>query len=143
MPIITVRSLPMPTSFDASAVAVELSRRFAQKMRIEIQNISVYWESNPTCYVVGGESADQQSNHSHPLLVTLLAPDYNDEVTIERMLIIIAKELADLTGIDHHNIFVHFQGAPSRGVFDAGRVIDWENTAQRGLGRRGNRTPGQ
>ena len=139
MPVIHIRSLPLKPGLNAGEVACELSRRFAAKLKIDLEHVSVYWDSNPTCYAVGGVVLDSQPDDAHPVLVNVLAPDFNSPQKIESMLRAIARELSALTGIEESNVFVCYQAARSREVFDAGDIVDWDNTPQRGLGRRGDR----
>ena len=126
MPFIHVKSLPLARSVDIGRVLEELSRDFAQACGVELKHVHATWEvMKPRHYAVAGRAAARQPKSSHPLLVDLLSPDFNDAKTIEAMLESVASSLAKRAGVSRENIFAHHRQARSGMVFDAGRVERW------------------
>jgi phenylpyruvate tautomerase PptA (4-oxalocrotonate tautomerase family) len=126
MPFIHIKSLPFQRPFEVAAVLEGLCRDFAQKAGIDIRHVHATWEFlEPGHYAVGGKTRKRQPPASHPLLVDLLSPDFNDARTIARMLTCVASSLARRAKVPRSNIFINHRGARSGMVFDAGRVERW------------------
>ncbi len=126
MPYIRITSLPFNPPLAIDQVLVRVSEDFSQQMGIALKHISVSWhffEKNH--YVVAGNASEFQSKQSHPIMVTILAPDFTQQPTIEKMLFSVAKSLARLTGVDEKNIFITYQAARSGQVFDNGQLVHW------------------
>lgn len=126
MPFIHISSLPRDQSPDIADLLEILSREFAARTGIGIEHVSATWTwLQPGHYAVGGRTASTQPPDSHPLLVELLAPDFNSAQQVEIMLAAIVDCLVeqDIAGKD--NIFVNHRTAASGRVFDAGEVVRW------------------
>jgi hypothetical protein len=126
MPFIHIRSLPLDPGLDISGVVEGISVDFAQGTGIAIEHVSATWAFLPEGhYAVGGEAALRQPAASHPVLVDLLAPDFNDAAQIEEMLRVVAQSVSKRAKVPIHNLFIHHQEARSGMVFDGGTVVRW------------------
>ena len=126
MPFIHIRSLPPAEEPDTSALLEGLCADFARDTGIGIEHVTATWEwLEPDHYAVGGKAASAQPAGSHPLLVDLLAPDFNAGADVERMLVAIADSLAARAGVARDNIFINQRDARSGRVFDAGEIVRW------------------
>lgn len=126
MPFIHIKSLPFAKSFDVAAVLEGVSRDFAQETGIELKHVHATWEFlKPGHYSVAGKARDRHSQSSHPLLVDLLSPDFNDAKTVETMLTCVASSLAKRAKVPRSNIFINHRHAHSGMALDAGRVERW------------------
>ena len=126
MPFIHIKSLPFTKSVDVGAVLEGLSRDFAKETGIELKHVHATWQFlKPGHYAVAGKARGRQPKSSHPLLVDLLSPDFNDASASETMLACVASSLAKRTGIPRDNIFIDHRQARSGMVFDAGSVEHW------------------
>lgn len=127
MPFINITSLPFTKSLDTGAVLEGVSRDFSKATGIELAHVHATWEFlKPGHYAVAGRVRNRQPKSSHPLLVDLLTPDFNDAKAIETMLICVASSLAKRTGVSRSNIFINHRQAHSGMVFDAGSVEHWK-----------------
>lgn len=126
MPFIHVRSLPFETPVAMDALVEGLSRDFAQGTGIGLEHVSATWAFlAPGHYAAAGRAADRQPAATHPVLVDLLAPDFNPPERIEAMLRTVADSIAKRAGVPSDNIFVDHRRARSGTVFDAGEVVRW------------------
>lgn len=126
MPFIHIKSLPFADAPDIAGVLEGLCADFARATGIGIEHVTATWEwLEPGHYAVGGNSAATQPDASHPLLIDLLAPDFNAAGDVEGMLVAIADSLAARTGIARANLFINQRSAHSGRVFDAGEIVSW------------------
>ena len=126
MPFIHVKSLPFNSHFDTSAALEGITRDFAKETGIGLEHVTATWEFlAPGHYAVAGRASSRQPRGSHPVLVELLAPDFNPGAKIEKMLAAVASSIAKRARIPVTNIFVNFRRARSRRVFDAGAIVRW------------------
>lgn len=126
MPFIHIKSLPFDGAFQAEEVLKGITADFAVSTGIGLELITATWEFfQPGHYAVGGNVADSHPPNSHPVLVDLLAPDFNDKETVAKMLDSIAESIAKRTGVPRQNIFINHRQAHSGMVFDAGEVVRW------------------
>lgn len=126
MPLIHIRSLPIPTSFDPAPVLEGLTRDVAAATGIALEHVSATWQvMQAGAYVVAGQAASWQPADSHPLLVDILSPEFNAPELVETMLDCVATSLAVRCGLPRENIFIHHQAARSGHVFEAGAVVRW------------------
>ncbi|HEV8646727.1 MAG TPA: hypothetical protein VGR01_14285 [Burkholderiales bacterium] len=126
MPFIHIKSLPLAKSSDVGVVLEGVSRDFAKETGIELKHVHATWEFlKPSHYAVAGKARDRQPKSSHPLLVDLLSPDFNDAKAIETMLACVASSLAKRAGVSRTNIFISHRQAHSGMVFDAGSAERW------------------
>ncbi|MDT8405055.1 hypothetical protein [Sulfuriflexus sp.] len=111
---------------DASAVIEGLSKDFSNATGIGIEHITATWEVLPSGhYAVGGKTALQQPPTSHPVLVDLLAPDFNADESIEKMLRAVSSNISKRADVPINNIFINCRKAHSGMVFDAGEIVHW------------------
>ena len=95
MPFIHVRSLPFEEAFDAPHVLEGLAEDFAKGTGIDLEHVTATWEFfAPGHYAVLGRAARHQPPDSHPVLVDLLAPDFNAPAAVEKMLLTVASSLS-------------------------------------------------
>jgi phenylpyruvate tautomerase PptA (4-oxalocrotonate tautomerase family) len=126
MPFIHIRSLRFAKPLDISQIIIHISQEFSEKLAIELRHITVTWDYLASGhYAVSGEVASTQPTHSHPVLVEILAPDFNSHETINTMLEVVADSIHRHADIPFDNIFIHYCQAHSEMVFDAGRIVKW------------------
>jgi phenylpyruvate tautomerase PptA (4-oxalocrotonate tautomerase family) len=126
MPFIHIKSLPLDDSFDASAVIEGLSEDFAKATGVGVEHVTATWEILPPgYYAVGGKTALHQSLNSHPVLVDLLAPDFNSDESVEKMLSAVSSSISKRANISINNIFINYRQAHSGMVFDSGEIVRW------------------
>ena len=126
MPFIHIKSLPFADAPDTARLLEGLSADFARDTGIGIEHITATWEwLEPGHYAIGGRAVSERPAGSHPLLVDLLAPDFNADDDIERMLVAIADSLATRAGVARDDIFINQRDARSGRVFDAGNIVRW------------------
>ncbi len=126
MPFIHVTSLPFDPPLDTRLAVETVSKDFAADTGIALEHITVTWNYlAPGCQAVAGKTTDYQPENTHPVLVDLLVPDFNDAGTIERMLESAAAGISIHAKVDIKNIFINCRHAHSGMVFDAGQVVRW------------------
>jgi phenylpyruvate tautomerase PptA (4-oxalocrotonate tautomerase family) len=126
MPFIHIKSLPLERPLDVRAVIEGLSEDFAAATGIDLEHVTVTWEFLlPGYYAAGGRSVMHQPRHSHPVLVDMLAPDFNAPETVETMLTAVAHSFSERTDIPVTNIFINHRAAQSGRVFDGGEIVRW------------------
>ena len=126
MPFVHVRSLSLGGGFDVARAVRAVSAAFAQEASVDERHVTVTWETiDAGAYASGGETADAQPAHSHPVLVDVLAPDANSEDRLEAMLRAAADAVARAAGVEPANVFVHLHAARSGRVFDGGEIARW------------------
>ncbi len=126
MPFIHVKSLPFKQPVDLQSVVEGISKDFARNTKIAIEHVAVTWEFLPEGgYAVGGRASHHQPRSSHPVLVDLLAPDFNDEPTMAHMMRTLAHSVEVYTGVKATNVFVNYRQAHAGQVFDTGEVVRW------------------
>ena len=114
MPFLHVRALPMD-GLDAAAAVRSVSTEFARDAGVDERHVTVTWQT------LGAESAAG----GQPVLVDLLAPDFNDEESVAAMLRAAASAVARAAGVGEERVFVDFRGARSGHVFDGGEIVRW------------------
>lgn len=126
MPFIHVKSLPFRKPFDVQSTVEGLSRDFSNGTGVGLEHVTATREFiAPDHYAVAGSAAQHQPDDSHPVLVDLLAPDFNTPETVETMLATVAASISARTGIPIGNIFINYREAHSGMVFDAGNTVRW------------------
>jgi len=126
MPFIHVRSLPFDRLFDASAALEGITRDFAKETGIELGHVTATWEFlSPGHYAVAGKAASRQPRGSHPILVDLLAPDFNSVAKVEKLLAAVASSISKRAKVSVTNVFINHRQARSGRVFDAGEIVRW------------------
>lgn len=126
MPYIHITSLPQDEGFDTEAAVRAISEAFVAGTGVGLEHVTVTWRYlEPGHYAQAGRTAAEQAHNTHPLLVELLAPDFNDTDTVSRMLECTAEAVADCTGVSISNVFVAYRAVHAGSVFDGGEVVDW------------------
>ena len=126
MPFIHIKSLPPSEPLVIQSLLENLARDFAAALDIDLEHVTTTWQSlAPGHYAVAGVSAVSQPANTHPILIDVLAPDFNSAETIEKMLGAVADIFSRLSGIAKTNIFIHYRAAHSGEVFDAGEIVRW------------------
>lgn len=83
MPFIHVKSLPFDPPLKMSTVVEGLTRDFARGPGIDLEHVTATWEFLPAGhYVVAGKSQSHRPDASHPVLVDLLSPDFNQALGV-------------------------------------------------------------
>lgn len=126
MPFIHIKSLPFTRSLNMAAVLEGISHDFSKETETDLKHVHATWQFfEPGHYAVNGEVHADQAKSSHPVLVDLLTPDFDDEERIETMLTSLAASIAKRANINKKNIFINHRYAHSGMVFDNGRVERW------------------
>ncbi|MDQ4125958.1 MAG: hypothetical protein M3134_10210 [Actinomycetota bacterium] len=126
MPFVHVRSLPLRDAFDPATALPAISRAFSRDTGVDEEHVTVTWETiAPHHYAAGGVTSAAQPEASHPVLVDVLAPDFNDDERIGAMLRSVAGSVAEAAETTPDNVFVVFHAARSGRVFDGGDVVRW------------------
>lgn len=126
MPFIHVKSLPFRPALRIRAVLKGIADDFAEGAGIGAEHVTVTWDFfTPGHYAVGGNSASRQQEHSHPVLVDLLAPDFNSAEDIKNMLLVVASSISKRVKVPLSNIFINHRQAHAGSVFDAGEIVRW------------------
>ena len=126
MPFIQVKSLPLNEPRDVGAVLEGLTRDFAESTGINLEHVTATWEFLPEGhYAVAGSAALHQPQASHPVLVELVAPDFNSPEDVETMLESVALCISKRAKVQMGNIFIRYAGVGSGTVFDGGEVVPW------------------
>jgi hypothetical protein len=126
MPFIHIKSLPLDKPINIQNTVVEISKDFAIETGISLEHVTVTWTYfQAGHYAAGGKVSANQADDSHPLLIDVLAPDFNSQTQLEKMLSIIANSVSRHTGISVTNIFIHYREASSARVFDSGVISRW------------------
>jgi hypothetical protein len=126
MPFLHVRSLPLSGAFEAADAVRAVSAEFAHAAAVGEEHVTVTWQVIPPHhYASSGKTAASHPAPSHPVLVELVAPDFNAPERIERMLSSAAAAVSRQAGVAVDEVFVLFQPARSGHVFDRGEVVRW------------------
>ena len=128
MPFVHVRSLPVPSPFDAAVAVRTISAELAHAAAVDERHVTVTWQTlAPGHYASGGETAAEQPRASHPVLVDLVAPDFYAEERVEAMLraVAVAAAVSREARVAAENVFVEFRSAASGRVLDGGDVVRW------------------
>lgn len=126
MPFIHVKSLPLDSGAASDDLVVGIVADFAAATGIGLEHVTATWEFlRPGHYAAAGRAPYSQPEASHPVLVDLLAPDFNSPERIETMLLAVAGSIAKRAGIPLANIFINHRPAHSGMVFDSGEVVRW------------------
>jgi hypothetical protein len=126
MPFIHIKSLPFKEPFDVGVVLEGLTKDFARGTGIGLEHITATWEFlAPGHYAVAGKAGQRQPPDSHPVLVDLLAPDFNSAAMVGKMLTVVASSISKRVRVPVTNIFIHHRQAHPGSVFDAGEIVRW------------------
>ena len=126
MPFIQVKSLPFEQPFNVSTVIEGIAKDFAKATGIGLEHVTATWEFlSPGHYAAAGKAAQRQPLSSHPVLVDLLAPDFNSTAEVEKMLKSAAASISNRAKIPIDNIFINHRQAHAGMVFDAGEIVRW------------------
>jgi phenylpyruvate tautomerase PptA (4-oxalocrotonate tautomerase family) len=126
MPFIHVKSLPFDRRINITVVLENLTKDFADGTGIGFEHVTITWEYFPQeHYAVAGKVVSHQPMDSHPVLVDLLAPDFNSSEVVERMLTSVASSIAKHADIPISNIFINHREAHSGRVFNVGAIAQW------------------
>lgn len=126
MPFIHIKSLPFKKPLKLHAVLEGVTKDFSKGTGIELEHVTATWEFfPPDQYAVAGSSARRQPSHSHPVLVDLLAPDFNSPTRVKKMLKIVAASISTRTNVPMANIFINARRAHAGMVFDKGQIVVW------------------
>jgi hypothetical protein len=112
MPFLHVRSLPLDPPFAPAEAVRAIAAAFAREVGVDVQHVTVTWQV-------------LDAHRGQPLLVDLVAPDFNDDERIATMLRAAAAAVADAAGVAPRDVFVDFRAARPGHVFDGGEIVRW------------------
>ena len=126
VPFIHVKSLPFDEPFSVSTLVEGITEDFAEDTGLGLEHVTATWEFLPSGhYAAAGKTARHQPQSSHPVLVDLLAPDFNLQADVEKMLRSVASSISKRAKIPISNIFINYRQAHPGAVFDAGVIVHW------------------
>ena len=126
MPFIHITSLPFAAAFDVPAAIIAIGNEFSAATDIPAEHVTVTWRYlAENHYAINGATAAHQPGATHPLLVELLAPDFNTPEQVATMLRALARSVAAHCSVAEQNIFIDFRAARSGCVFDDGEIVHW------------------
>ena len=126
VPFIHIQSLPFSRPPNVPKIIEGVSKDFSKATGVGLEHVTATWQFFlPGHYAVAGVSAQQQPEQSHPLLVTLLAPDFQSQAQIEKSLMAVAASISKRAKVPLTNIFINHSQAHSGMVFDAGAIVRW------------------
>lgn len=126
MPVIFIKSLPFQQERNISSIIEGVSKDVSDKAGVDIKHFTVTWEYlKPGHYAVSGQSKEYQPMNLHPVLVDVLAPDFNSCGNKDTILNSIATSLSSRADIPKDNIFISYNQANSGMVYDSGEVVRW------------------
>jgi len=126
VPIVRITSLPFKQAFDVPAAIVAISKDFSAATGVAEEHVTVTWQYfSADHYAANSKTVSHQPHGSHPVLVDLLAPDFNTLERIETMLRSLASSIAAHCTVAPDNIFIHCHTARSGNVFDVGDIVRW------------------
>ena len=124
MPVINIKSLPVPGNINTSVVLKNLCTGLADKLGYNPRHIWAYWETiEPGNYAVGSETSDKVTKNTHSPIIRLLAFQGNSEERIKQMMEITAEIISRELSIDIGNIFIEYVEGFSGKIFDGGSVV--------------------
>ena len=127
MPLIHIKSLPMPEGTDIKETLLELCRELAKDLTVDTKDVLVTWEYfQPHHYATRGTTEKEQPRNEFPILIDILAPDFHGRSRIERMFKVITNILTMHAKIPRDNVFINCRLAHSGMVFDEGSIKDWD-----------------
>ncbi len=126
MPVISIKSLPFAEEKNIACILEGISKDVSKSAGVDIIHFTVTWEYlSPGHYAVSGNAKDCQPMEMHPILVDVLAPDFNSCGNKDIILKSIARSLSARAEIPQDNIFIHYCQANSGMVYDAGDIVRW------------------
>ncbi len=126
MPFIHITSLPPATDTPVPELLTQISHSFAKLLGLEVKFVTATWNLlQPGHYATGGQVADVQTSHSHPILVTLVVPGFYRSEQVAKALQAAAAAIAEHAQVPKTNIFAQAQVAKSGCVFDNGQLVTW------------------
>jgi hypothetical protein len=127
MPLVHITSLPFAQAFDAPAAVVAIGQDLSTATGVAAKHITVTWKFFAAGhYAVDGSTVADQPRDSHPVLVDLLAPDFNSQEQIETILRALARSIAAHCDVAAENVFVNCRSARSGYVLEAGDIVRWD-----------------
>lgn len=126
MPFIHIKTLPFDPPLNTQEIIESIAQDFSDETGVGLEHITVTWEYlGSGHYAVAGKVASIQPTPSHPVLVDILAPDFNQADMVEIMLRAVASSISGRTQIPMSNIFINYRQAHAGMVFDGGDIIRW------------------
>lgn len=126
MPLIHIKSLPLPDTFDVTECIQGISRHFSTELSIDEIHITITWSWLPARhYLLGGTIFEMQTTKEPPLLVELVIPDFHSQEVVQHMLQCIAESLAHFAGIEKESIFIYCSKVVSGAILDDGKIVEW------------------
>lgn len=122
MPIIAIKTLLKPA--DIAQSLQQISEQFSQASEIDLQHISMTWETfSADHYLVGGQL--ETTSDRHPILVQLITPDFQNDDQTADMLNALAQSISSSLNWPLNRIFITHHPVSSGHVFDQGKIMHW------------------
>lgn len=124
MPIIHIRTLPPKKYVEVDRVLSNLCIRVADGLGLPENQLWATWhELKSDHYVEGGKSVSEQPTSTHPPLVEIVALEGKSQAEIEKMMKLVASNLAELLKIDSENIFISYRETLKGKTMSGGLVL--------------------
>jgi phenylpyruvate tautomerase PptA (4-oxalocrotonate tautomerase family) len=124
MPIITIKTLPLPAATNTSSLLKKICTDAAKTIGYDPQHIWATWEIiDEGNYAVGDVVADKLQRSTHSPIVRVLSFEGKAQEQVEKMLLTIAEVLSEGLNIDKENIFIEYAEARSGHVYDGGKIV--------------------
>lgn len=126
MPLIHIKSLSFETEKDIANILKDISSEFSDHMEISEKQVIVTWDTfKENHYSYQGKIAACNEQSDHPILVDLIAPDFNSRERIQEMMFTVSKGISKYANISESRIFIVYRSANSGFVLDEGNVVEW------------------
>lgn len=126
MPIIHIRSLPFQPTQNISYLVTNISNAVSQTSDIYVKHITCSWSFfESEGLAVSSITTPVQPKSTHPIMAELILPNSHSKEAAAEIMRAIASAIAELTGIEPNNIFVHTVFVEPGMVYENGQIIRW------------------
>ncbi len=124
MPVLEIKALSQSPDVNIPKVLAGLCRAVSDDSGVPLAYISATWQTlAPGRYVAGGEPADTQPVHTHPVICHLTCFEMDDREAIRALLRTVGGYLERTLGLQG-NVFVLYHLALGGQVYDEGEVVE-------------------
>ena len=118
--------MPFEPEKNIANILKKISSEFSDHMEISEKQVIVTWDYfKENHYSYQGKIADNIEYNDHPVLVDLIAPDFNSRERIQEMMFSVSKSISEFANIPENKIFIVYSSAHSVFVLDEGNIVEW------------------
>lgn len=126
MPYIQIKSLPFRENVNIPGVLHKIVSDFSDAMAVPAAHVTITWEYLAEGhYISEGRVSNHQMQHSHPVIIDVLAPDIESDEVIAQILETIVDCVARHVSLPRDNLFANYRYAYSGRVFEEGTLKTW------------------